>query len=107
MNVHFSRDDRNAIDLALRQAGDGQSFVELPGAALCQRVGSIQRVLGLLAYLPAAEPPPGLVQRTLRRVQGGISGRATAQARIASLTAGAVALQAQTFRRREAKYPPS
>jgi hypothetical protein len=70
MKVHFSPDDRSAIDLVLRQLGDGQGFVESPAASLRQRMEHIQRILGLLAYLPAVDPPTGLVDRTVNCAQG-------------------------------------
>ena len=114
MRFQFTADDRQAIDLALRQPGEQQGFVKSAGPSLRQRVRCIERVLGLLAHLPAPPPRPGLVQRTLKHIEAGPKAANPAPQAHAGLRGQgrcAAALcapaLAQTFRLTQAKYPPS
>jgi hypothetical protein len=115
MKLHFTADDRHAIDLALQPPGEQRGFVKSAGPSLRKRVCCIERVLGLLAYLPVAQPRPGLVQRTLKLVAQSGNGRSmrsrnqAPQAYVGFLSQGlcAPAISSQPLRRTQAKYPPS
>jgi len=76
MKVKFTSDDRFAIDLLLQHHGEGpstawgQSYVAKPhDHRLLQQVQRVEKVLGMLAQLPATDPPANLVSRTLKRVE--------------------------------------
>jgi hypothetical protein len=79
MTDSLGRSDRHAIDLVLErltQLGndDGQSgtantvFAISEAGALGQEVAELERVLTALKHMPAHEPPDGMVDRTLQRV---------------------------------------
>ena len=77
MNTKLNDEDRRAVDLLLdRATSDGNAgnginggLFAAPPASLSQRVHSAERLLQLLDFLPAAEPPQGLSLRTVRRVE--------------------------------------
>jgi hypothetical protein len=87
MGVNLRNDDRRAIDLMLDEghaatagAGsnlstvDGMNVGYLSNASPISRdsVQAVQTVLSLLSLLPVEEPPVGLVERTLARIDASV-----------------------------------
>ena len=78
MNVTLREEDALALDLLLDRSrvasadGPGFALASAGGA----RVRSAEKVLGLLQWLPEAEPPQDLVARTLRFVDESAEGLA-------------------------------
>jgi len=83
MTMNLSDEDRRAIDLLFDQqrtivgGGNGMNADGLVGgfsphapAVSQERIAGVERVLSLLDMLPLEEPPPGLVERTLARIEG-------------------------------------
>lgn len=72
MMKRLGDDDAMAVDLLLdygNKPDDGNSGYVLPvGDAVAKRIGAVETVLRLLAEMPAPDPSPDLVQRTLRRI---------------------------------------
>lgn len=79
---NLSEEDRRAVDLLLDRrlaaAGNGSGMdsdgmnaaMYTPHAPVGQdRIERVERLLDVLNLLPAEEPPPGLVERTLAFVQ--------------------------------------
>ena len=67
MNNQLTEQDSQAVDLLL----DRDSDPNLPTpstTAVLKRIQAVERLLHLLDQLPAPNPPPGLVLRTLARV---------------------------------------
>jgi hypothetical protein len=75
MPKQLSPEDRRAVDLVL----DGESMQRGPMYAAVnngvgERMNAAERLLQLLDYLPAEEPPPDLVRRTMQRIEEAESG---------------------------------
>jgi hypothetical protein len=69
--------DRAAVDLlfdriqsASGNGNGGDGVVAITGAVPDASINAVEKVLGLLSELPAAEPPADLATRTLNRVAG-------------------------------------
>lgn len=91
MTRRLGDEDRRTIDLLLdgavmsgagngngyggSQAGDARYSVSHHGFAASGRVSAAKRVLALLDALPADEPSPDLLERTMRRVERQASGQ--------------------------------
>ncbi len=85
VTVKLSDDDRRAIDLmfdrgAAATAGIGRDFSSADGMSSGgyhphaapinpDSLEAVERVLGLMSLLPDEEPPAGLVERTLARIE--------------------------------------
>ena len=73
MKVKLSSDDRCAIDLVLESRAEGNGSIEAcfgkSSAALPQRVGAVETILGTLAQMPVSEPPSNLVAKTLKFIK--------------------------------------
>jgi hypothetical protein len=70
MSKKLSDDDRRAVDLLLDRSGNGQASYATPaGAALHQRLQNAEKLLQVLAAMPAIDPAPDLVARTMRRIE--------------------------------------
>ena len=77
MQLQLGEEDRRAVDLLLDQGltaeamGSARAGYAAPSADPARlRLRSVSDLLGMLSLLPAAEPPPDLVARTLRFVEG-------------------------------------
>jgi hypothetical protein len=70
MNRTFSDEDRRAVDLFLDQgAGAAKGGVTKVVPLVSQkRMASVLKILALLDELPAQDPPPNLVEKTMRRI---------------------------------------
>jgi hypothetical protein len=75
MYTRLDDEDRRAIDLLLERAngiGDTppveQLFRAPVGGGFERRIDAVESLLQILDYMPAAEPPADLVQRTLARI---------------------------------------
>ena len=78
MSKKLGDDDRRAVDLLLDESagngkargnGNGQGgYASSVDPALHQRLQAAEKVLQLLAEMPAPEPSPDLVAKTLRRI---------------------------------------
>lgn len=69
----LSHDDGRAIDLLLDQNGQvapvaGSFSVKSGKSNLKTRLRAADRMLRMLSHMPAAEPSPDLVQRTMQRI---------------------------------------
>jgi hypothetical protein len=76
MVKRFSDDDRRAVDLLLERpngVGDTPSVEQLFRAPVQgsfeRRLEAAEKLLSLLDEMPAEEPPPQLVARTLQRIR--------------------------------------
>jgi hypothetical protein len=82
MSKRLSLGDRRAIDVLLDRvpatsargngaAGDNQSYsMQVTAEA---HIRAAEKILGLLDHLPAEEPAADLVDRTMKRINGGAS----------------------------------
>jgi hypothetical protein len=79
MTRKLSDADRAAVDMIfdrINAAGNGvhaggnggDGFVPMSGAVPEERLSAVQRILSALEQMPAPEPSPDLVVRTLQRV---------------------------------------
>jgi hypothetical protein len=76
MKFKMTQEDRCAVDLLLEQGSasafkgwSASCFNADHGARLRHRVETVEKVLGVLAEMPASDPPANLVARTLRKVE--------------------------------------
>lgn len=86
MNAKLSEEDRQAVDLLLdrqRAVAPGGNGMDVEGMTRGfsphvvpvnqDRVIAVSELLGLLDLMPSEEPPPGLVDRTIARIEGSIA----------------------------------
>ena len=87
MNVRLRQDDAAAVDLLLDRAvsargngnggngdGNGAMFVSTNHAGVAtDRLAAVERVLHVLDAMPNGDPSPDLLQRTLQRIDAGVS----------------------------------
>jgi len=71
----LSHEDSRAIDLLLDRNGQdgavaGSSTLKSVRMNMKSRLRAADRLLRILGQMPAAEPPPDLVLRTLQRIDG-------------------------------------
>jgi hypothetical protein len=75
MSIRLYPEDCHAIDLLLdqgtRAAGGnlGRSITASASSIAQDRLAAVQRVLGLLELMPAPQPPPDLIKKTLARIE--------------------------------------
>lgn len=78
MNLQLGDEDRRAVDMYLDQStsrsndADNAASSARPAPASSEfrsRLQTIERLLTTLDQLPASDPPPDLVARTLRRIE--------------------------------------
>ena len=75
MSIRLYPEDCHAIDLLLdqgsRAAGRnvGKSVTSSASAIAQDRLAAVQRVLGLLAFMPEPQPPADLVKKTLALIE--------------------------------------
>ena len=70
MTRKLNEPDRQAVDLVLdRLASTRQDGVIAMSAPAEPRVESVEKILNVLAAMPAAEPPGDLVTRALKRIE--------------------------------------
>jgi hypothetical protein len=75
MSVQLHPEDCRAIDLLLDQGvraggvNNARSLTSSTSAVDRDRLVAVQRVLGLLAMMPAPEPPANLISKTLARIE--------------------------------------
>jgi hypothetical protein len=76
MTRKLNEADRAAVDLMFDRIhsgnnhgnGGGEAIVVVTGAVSDERLSAVERILGALEQMPAPEPSPDLVVRTLQRV---------------------------------------
>jgi len=79
MNKRLGDDDASAVDLVfdrISQVNDGNgngggtmAYFTPVGDSVARRIGAVETVMRLLAEMPADEPPTGLSQRTIQRIE--------------------------------------
>lgn len=76
MSVRLRDADARAVDLLLDRAvsahtnGDGQPvlFAASPGGVSNEQIAAVERVLKLLDVMPASDPAPDMLRRTVERI---------------------------------------
>lgn len=75
MQVMIREQDRRAMDLIMDRSPtaasktEGKSIYAAADIGIRHRVGKIEKVLGLLDNLAAADPPANMLKRTLRLIE--------------------------------------
>ena len=76
MNKRLNAEDRHAVDLLLERpdATRSNSLVEMVFARPAKgkfeaRLDAAEKILSLLNYMPASEPPENLLSRTIQRIE--------------------------------------
>src|SRR5437868_10781760 len=71
----LGHDDQCAVDLVMEHRAAGpangwaQCFHKNMSAGMRKRIDRVEKLLGLLDLMPAADPPANLVTKTLRRIE--------------------------------------
>lgn len=69
MTRKLNASDRQAVDLVMDRATAAKQDGVVAMASAEPRVQSVERILTVLAQMPAIEPPADLVARTLQRIE--------------------------------------
>lgn len=76
MNKRLGENDAQAVNLLLDHGNtatgstDGSLvFAPVVGDSVTKRIGAVETVLRLIAEMPAADPAPDLVKRTMERIR--------------------------------------
>ncbi|HEX8523495.1 MAG TPA: hypothetical protein VF669_14675 [Tepidisphaeraceae bacterium] len=69
MTRKLNAEDRQAVDLVMDRATAAQGDGVVAMATAQPRVQSVEKILNVLANMPAIEPPADLMARTLRRIE--------------------------------------
>lgn len=65
--VRLSHEDQKAVDVLLESMSSESGVT--PNGGVSQRVGAVNAILSLLDQLPAADPSPQLLKKTLRLIE--------------------------------------
>ncbi len=68
----LSEEDSRAVDLLLDRSVKADGTFAAPATNMSARVAAAEKILDLLARMPATEPPAGLAARTMQRIDEAI-----------------------------------